>query len=110
MIVLTDVNNENIFANVKGLWISSNNKNEYIIGYENGEYIYLKNESPIHLIFNGDGSYTLEFDDYSEHGTYSISKKRIIMIKSDGLITETCELKKENELHCNKYSSIYIKQ
>ena len=99
-----------MFDSVKGHWIASDSQNDFIIGYENGEYIHLNSEGPIHLFLNDDGRYALEFDNYKEYGTYTANEKKVTLMKSDGLITENCELKKENELHCNKYASLYIKQ
>lgn len=102
--------NDNEVFSINGVFIADGTQHKFIIGYENGEYIYANNTKPLYLNLYKNGNYKLEMDDFIETGMYSLNNDKLVLKNKDGLITENCILKNENELHCDKYASIYIKQ
>jgi hypothetical protein len=105
-----DNNSSNSLYKVKGIWIADGTQYTYIVGYKDGHYIYSDNSTPFSLNLDGKGNYTLEMGENTEIGTYSFNQGNVVLQNEDGLITENCQIKNNNELHCDKYASLYIKK
>lgn len=89
-----------------GEWVADGTHNEFVTN-ANGETVGGKN--PYYLTIEKDSKYTLKMDEYTEKGTYTVEDKNISFKNSDGLISESCKLENDNELHCNNYASLYKK-
>jgi hypothetical protein len=95
---------------VKGIWVADGTQHQFIIGYENGEYIYTDNSTPFYLNFDGTGKYTLKMGEHTETGTYSVNQENVIFQNESGFIKDNCNIKDKIELHCENYASLYIKK
>lgn len=102
--------NENELSSINGIFIADGTQHKFIIGYENGQFIYANNTKPLYLNLYKNGNYKIEMENFIETGTYSLNNDKLFLKNKDGLITENCVLKNNNELHCDKYASLYIKQ
>lgn len=95
---------------VEGDWIADGTQYKYIVGMNGDTVISTDNLTPFYLNFDGKGKYTLQLKDYTESGTYTVDDaKRVILISEEGLLSESCLLKNDSELHCDRYASLYIK-
>lgn len=97
---------------VEGRWVADGTQYLPIINGDGDEVIPDKDDfPPYYLKFDGKGNYTLQLKDYTQTGTYTVYENKEVILKSDeGLISEFCELKNTNELHCNKSASMYNKE
>lgn len=87
-----------------GEWIADGTQKEFITNAD-GETVGGK--KPYYLTIEKDNKYTLKMDDYTEKGIYEINEDNVTLKNNDGLISESCKLENDNELHCNNYASLY---
>ncbi len=96
--------------NLKGTWIAKpKDQSVYIVNYIDGKPITQGGKISYYLTLDGKGNYQLEMGNYNEKGTYVLKEKNITFIKEDNTISETCKVN-SNELHCNKYATLYSKE
>ena len=103
-------NEDNRFSEVEGVWVADKTQYIYILGYEDGEPIYSKADIPFYLTLDGEGKYKLEMAETTETGTYSLNGDSLVLQNEEKLITETCRIKNKEELHCDKYAYLYVRQ
>ncbi len=103
-------NEDNRFSEVEGVWVADKTQYIYILGYEDGEPIYSNTDIPFYLTLDGEGKYKLEMSETTETGTYSLNGDSLVLQNEEKLITETCRIKNKEELHCDKYAYLYVRQ
>lgn len=103
-------NEDNRFSEVEGVWVADKTQYIYILGYEDEEPIYSNTDIPFYLTLDGEGKYKLEMAETTETGTYSLNGDSLVLQNEEKLITETCRIKNKEELHCDKYAYLYVRQ
>lgn len=103
-------NEDNRFSEVEGVWVVDKTQYIYILGYEDEEPIYSEADTPFYLTLDGEGKYKLEMAETTETGTYSLNGDSLVLQNEEKLITETCRIKNKEELHCDKYAYLYVRQ
>lgn len=101
---------DNRFSEVEGVWVADKTQYIYILGYEDGEPIYSNADIPFYLTLDGEGKYKLEMSETTETGTYSLNGDSLVLQNEEKLITEICRIKNKEELHCDKYAYLYVRQ
>ena len=101
---------DNRFSEVEGVWVADKTQYIYILGYEDGEPIYSEADTPFYLTLDAEGKYKLEMAETTETGTYSLNGDSLVLQNEEKLITETCRIKNKEELHCDKYAYLYVRQ
>ncbi len=88
---------------VKGEWIADGTQLVFADSEEpDGPYV---------LNFDGKGGYTLTMNGESEYGDYTVSTSgKVSLIKEDGMMSENCDVINDEELHCDRYASKYVKK
>lgn len=100
-----------------GKWIADGTQDKIVKEIVDGKPVYVGNYSaPSYLYFNSNGTYYLETNNEfntTQSGKYNIDNNIITFspnnTKTDVNIVWSCELKNDNELHCNQHASIFIK-
>lgn len=100
-----------------GKWIADGTQDKIIKEIIDGKPVYVGNYSaPSYLYLNSDDTYYLETNNEfntTESGKYNINNDTIVFspntTTTDVSVVWNCELKNDNELHCNQYASIFVK-
>ena len=100
-----------------GKWIADGTQDKIIKEIIDGKPVYIGNYSaPSYLYLNSNDTYYLETNNEfntTESGKYNINNNTIVFspntTTTDVSVVWNCELKNDNELYCNQYASIFVK-
>ena len=98
---------------VEGNWIADGTQYNPIIAVVGDEVTHAVNPddlTPYTLSFDGIGNYILITHDQTYNGTYSVDDNGFVNLIDDVLLSVFCQLEKDNELHCDRVASIFIKE
>lgn len=112
---IENVNQEISNEKLAGKWIADGTQDKVIKEIIDGKPVYIGNYSaPSYLYLNLNGTYYLETNNefnMTESGKYNIKNNGVSFIsnstESDMNFAWKCELKNDNELHCDQYASIF---
>ena len=118
LIILNGLNNNsNKLNTLSGVWVADGTQLRVVIGVTDDGPIYKGNYSgPSYLTLSSDKTYYLETNnEYNtiENGNYEIGKDVITFYPNTDEYPDRlfwiCNLKNNNELHCDEYAEIFVK-
>lgn len=104
-------NNEKNKDSFKGRWIADGTQIKHIIAIVDDKPVYEEEDLPPYILdIDGHGNYTLQLKNHIYTGIYEIVEENNIYFESDESTDFTCNIKKENELECQMYATLFIRE
>lgn len=111
----SSTNEEKVIKQLEGQWIADGTQMKVVLEIVDGEPVYADDyDLPYYLNINKDGTYLLDLNNennQTENGKYSVAENKInFRPETDEGFIWSCELLNDNELHCENYATVFMKE